>query len=124
MNKPKSPEILEYSWGKIRIAGFEKPFKDVILFPGGAEEWDWNKTGTEHYGGIQPKEISLLLDKGADVLVISKGMLNRLRLSKKAREMLEFYHVEYYHLNTKQAVEKYNELAGSRFPGALIHTTC
>ncbi len=124
MSVLKSPGILDYSWGKISVEGYETPFKDVKLFPGGAEEWDWNITGTNHSRGIQLQDIKDLLEKGAGVIVISKGMLNRLRLSKNAKEFLKSHNIDYYHLNTKKAVEKYNLLKDSKPAGALIHTTC
>ncbi len=120
----KSPGIKEYSWGQILIEGFEEPFKDVKLFPGGAREWNWDETGTDHSRGIQPEDINELIENGAEIIIISKGMLNRLRLSKKAKRFLETENIEYYHLNTKKAIEFYNSLINDRAVGALIHTTC
>ncbi len=123
-DKKISPEITGFSWGKIEIRGYEQPFKDVKLFPGGAREWDWNETGTNHTDGVQPEDIAELINNGAEIIIISKGMLNRLRLSKKAREFLESSKIPYFYLNTKKAIEKYNLLASGKPVGALIHTTC
>ena len=124
MSLQKSPEILSFSWGEILIDGYEKPFKDSKLFPGGAREWNWNETGTDHIRGVQLEAIEELLSKGAEIIIISKGMLNRLRLSKKAREFLESNKIPYFYLNTKKAIEKYNLLSSEKPVGALIHTTC
>ncbi len=124
MSLKKSPEILDFSWGEILIDGYEKPFKDVKLFPGGAREWNWNETGTDHTKGIQPEDLTELIEHGAEILIISKGMLNRLRLSEKAKIFLQSAGIEYFHLNTKKAVVTYNRLRIEKAVGGLIHTTC
>jgi hypothetical protein len=40
--------------------------KDFVLYPGGAESWNWSDTGTTHAGGIQPRDIDKLLAKSAN----------------------------------------------------------
>ncbi len=123
-NAKISPRIIDYSWGRIKIQGYEREFKDVKLFPGGAREWNWNETGTGHHNGIQPEDFEELIDNGSEIIIISKGMLNRLRLSKKAEELLQSWNIVYFYLNTKKAIEKYNSLIPGKYVGALIHTTC
>src|SRR5215204_3498272 len=39
-----SPRITSLSWGHLETE--VGTFKDARLYPGGAEEWDWNQTGT------------------------------------------------------------------------------
>ncbi len=99
-------------------------FKDAILYPGGAEEWDWNKTGTNHKDGIQPDEINYLIKKGADVIILSTGQLGRLKISERARQIMEEKKIEYHILKSEEAAMKFNELHDSRKCGALIHSTC
>jgi hypothetical protein len=70
-NRRKSPlRILKLDWGTIEIEG-AGTFRDAKLFPGGAREWNWHETGTEHVPGIQPADVSELLDKGATTVVLS-----------------------------------------------------
>ena len=74
MMPKSSPHITHFSWGQIEIEGLDKAFKDAKIDPGGAREWDWNETGTRHEPGIQPTEVQELLEKGANVVVLSKGV--------------------------------------------------
>ena len=50
---PRSPKVLEVSWGYMEIedVGTGKDFK---LYPGGGRDWDWSETGTRHVPGIDP----------------------------------------------------------------------
>ena len=66
-----SPQITPLSWGLLETE--DGAFKDARLYPGGAEEWDWNETGTSHDPGIQPADVELLLERGATVIVLSRG---------------------------------------------------
>jgi hypothetical protein len=63
-------------------------FKDAKLFPGGAREWDWSETGTAHVPGIQPTDVTELLEHGATVVVLSKGVYERLRVCPETLKML------------------------------------
>ena len=123
MNK-RSPKIIQLSWGRVVVSGYKTPFKDVKLFPGGAREWDWNETGTRHIPGIQPADFQELLENGADKVIISQGMQERLRITPEAVRELEELGTEFFILPTDDAVEKYNEFVDSEQVGALIHSTC
>jgi hypothetical protein len=71
-----SPRITHLSWGRLEIDD-QRSFKDAKLFPGGAREWDWRETGTHHVPGIQPADVEELVDRGATVVVLSKGVWER-----------------------------------------------
>jgi|SRR5699024_1387497 len=118
----KSPRIDSISWGNVQIEG--QKFKDVKLFPGGCREWNWNETGTHHIPGIQPADIKELLEHEARVIVLSKGINRRLQISEKAKTYLDDHGVEYFIMQTEEAVEKYNKLRRSAPVGSLIHSTC
>jgi hypothetical protein len=75
----RSPRIARLSWGRLEIDD-GRGFKDAKLYPGGAREWDWHETGTHHIPGIQPADVAELLDHGAEVVVLSKGVWERLRV--------------------------------------------
>ena len=118
-----SPRITRLEWGRVEIAGGRR-FRDAKLFPGGAREWDWGETGTHHQPGIQPVDVEELLDLGAEVIVLSRGHHERLQTCPETLALLEQRGVEVHQLQTKQAVDLYNELAGKERVGALIHSTC
>jgi hypothetical protein len=119
-----SPRITHLSWGRLEVEGQSNPFKDTKLFPGGAREWDWNETGTDHKPGIQPADVEELLEHGATAVVLGRGFYERLQVRPETLQKLEessvFAHVE----QTEEAVWLYNELSESERVGALIHSTC
>jgi len=119
----RSPEVSEISWGRVVVDG-TFTYKDAKLYPGGSREWDWNETGTSHIPGIQPGDVSELIDHDAEVVVLSKGINQRLRVSSETEEYLNEKGVPYHILQTEEAVKKYNELRKSKSVGALIHSTC
>ncbi len=118
-----SPIVDVVAWGEIRVGGFGV-FKDAKLFPGGAREWDWSETGTRHSPGIQPADVDELVERGAEVVVLSRGMDERLEVMPKTLHHLERSGVEAHVAESRAAVELYNELAQTRPAGALIHSTC
>jgi hypothetical protein len=119
----RSPRITHLSWGRLEVEGVGS-YKDAKLWPGGAREWDWDETGTRHVPGVQPADVEELLDHGASTVVLSRGMNERLQVTPEALARLEEAGVEAVVLRTQDAVERYNELAGTEPVGALIHSTC
>jgi hypothetical protein len=121
--EPPSPRITGFSWGRLEIDD-DRSFKDAKLFPGGAREWNWRETGTAHDPGIQPADVEELLEHGADVVVLSKGVMERLRICPETLEMLKNRGVAAHVLQTEEAVRLYNELQRKRRVGGLFHSTC
>jgi hypothetical protein len=121
-----APRIEDVSWGKVRVEGYPSPFKDVMLYPGAAREWDWNETGTRHDPGVQEEDVKELLEQGAEKLILSQGYWKRLKVPESTRKFLDEKGVDFEVLPTGKAVEAYNEaLERSSEPiGALIHSTC
>ncbi|MGQ0844384.1 MAG: hypothetical protein ACT4QF_09630 [Sporichthyaceae bacterium] len=68
-----SPRVTGIEWGRVTVEGHGE-FKDAKLFPGGAEEWDWNETGTRHRPGVQGADVASILASGASTLILSRGM--------------------------------------------------
>lgn len=118
-----SPRVTHLSWGSLEVEG-RGSYKDAKLWPGGSRAWDWNETGTSHVPGIQPADVEEVVEQGAETVVLSRGMNERLQVEPETLEMLEDRGVEALVLQTEEAVERYNELAGSEPVGALIHSTC
>jgi len=120
-----SPRITHISWGTLEVEGRDRPFKDAKLYPGGGRAWDWNETGTSHSPGIQPADVDELLEKGAEVVVLSRGMNERLQVQSDTLQMLDEEGVEAHVLQTEAAVERYNDLQAANEPvGGLFHSTC
>src|SRR5512136_2358420 len=110
METAHSPQIERLSWGRLEVAGEGRAYKDGKLFPGGSREWDWRETGTSHSPGIQPADVEELLERGADIVVLSKGMLSRLETSPATLAFLESRGIEVHVLPTREAVALYNRL--------------
>jgi hypothetical protein len=123
MRNEISPKVTNFSWGQIQIEG-NRVFKDAKLFPGGAREWDWKETGTEHVPGIQLADVEELLSHGAKIVILSKGMLNRLQVCPETMQWLNQTGSAVHVLQSEEAVKLYNELAAEKPVAALIHTTC
>lgn len=124
MNAQKSPAITHLSWGRVEVEGQQRVFKDVKLFPGGAREWNWRETGTEHAPGVQPADVEELLEMGAELIVFSRGMDGRLQVQPETLRLLEEKRISYRVEKTDQAVRIYNELRRQKPVAALIHSTC
>ena len=124
-----SPRIEDVSWGEIRIAeeNGDAPasYKDAKLFPGGSRAWDWNETGTSHDPGIQRADVEELIDNGARVVVLTRGMNRRLKVQDSTLEYLEEKGIETRVEETKEAVRVYNDFqVEGEAVGGLFHTTC
>lgn len=115
---------MQFSWGRIEVEGAAAPYKDAKLFPGGSRQWDWSETGTDHSNGIQPADVEELLEHGATVVVLSRGMYERLGVPGETLELLADRGIAAHVLQTEKAVELYNELAARERVGGLFHTTC
>ena len=117
-----SPRITHLSWGRLETESGR--FKDARLYPGGAEEWDWNDTGTSHNPGIQPADVEPLLERGATVVVLSKGFHERLGVAPETRRMLDERGIPAHVAQTEEAADLYDRLRETEKVGALIHSTC
>jgi hypothetical protein len=117
-----SPRIIGLSWGRLETES--GVFKDVKLYPGGAEEWDWNETGTNHDPGIQPADVERLLERGSKVVILSSGFHERLGVAPETLRMLEEREIPAHVVQTEEAARLYEELRETEKVGALIHSTC
>lgn len=124
----RSPKILNQSWGRMEIEdpdGHTRRYKDAKLFPGGSRAWDWNETGTSHRPGVQTADVEEVLDHGAEVVVLSRGVHERLRVPDETVRWVEARGAEAVVLQTEDAVRRYEELREAGKPvGGLFHSTC
>lgn len=119
----RAPEITHLSWGRMEVEG-HGTFKDAKIYPGGAREWDWNETGTSHRPGIQPADVEELVDNGASVVVLAKGINERLQVMPQTLDLLEERGIRTHVLQTEEAVRRFNELRRDEAVGGLFHSTC
>ncbi len=124
MTISRSPRIAAFSWGRLDVEGAPAPYKDAKVFPGGSREWDWNETGTRHEPGIQPADVEELLERGAARVILSRGMLERLRVCPETLALLERRGIPVEVLQTEAAVRRYNEVREGEAVGGLFHSTC
>jgi hypothetical protein len=123
-NSNRSPRINDVSWGRLEVEGKTESYKDAKVFPGGSCEWDWRETGTAHKPGIQIDDVQELLEHGAKVVVLSRGMAECLHVPRETLEFLEQRQIAVHVLPTPHAVALYNKLAQTEAVGGLFHTTC
>jgi len=121
---PESPRISQIDWGTIEVGGIGR-VADVKLWPGGGREWDWRETNTHHVPGIQIVDVSEIVDRGARIIVLSRGIELRLRTCPETLEHLDQLGVVVHVEETKAAVNLYNRLASQgELVGGLFHSTC
>jgi hypothetical protein len=95
------------------------------LWPGGGREWDWREAGTHHVPGIHISDVTELLEKGARVVVLSRGMQLVLQTCPEILEYLRDRGVVVHVEETNQAARLYNDLAAKGVAvGGLFHSTC
>jgi len=119
--------ITNLSWGEMEVCIGEQKlhFKDCKIWPGGAREWNWGETGTQHTPGIQPADIQEILTHGVDVLMLARGMFGRLGVCAETEALLRERGIPYHSENTKEAVQLFNQLAGEgKRVGGVFHSTC
>lgn len=120
----KSPLIEQVSWGQMKIAGLGDG-KDFKLWPGGGREWDWTETGTRHEPGILPADVEELLERGCEIIILSRGMQLRLQTAAATLELLRQKNIELIVAETGEATRLYNDLAmRGKAVGGLFHSTC
>ncbi|MEO3856878.1 Mth938-like domain-containing protein [Acrocarpospora sp. B8E8] len=119
----RSPLITHISWGRMVVEGVGEG-KDFKLYPGGGRAWDWNETGTRHSPGIQPADVEELLERGSEVIVLSRGMQLVLQTCPETLAMLKEKGAEVFVEETTAAVGRYNRLAATTAVGGLFHSTC
>ncbi|MFD6885260.1 MTH938/NDUFAF3 family protein [Streptomyces sp. NPDC059957] len=119
----RSPLVTHLAWGRMEVEGLPAG-KDFVLYPGGGRAWDWGVHGTRHEPGIQPADVTGLLDRGCTVAVLSRGMELRLAAMPQTLRLLRDSGVEVHVEETTAAVALYNRLAATERVGGLFHSTC
>lgn len=124
----RRPVIRYARWGKITVSyrGKSCIYRDAIIWPEGSEEWNWRLSDTHHSPGIQINEIyDLIHEYNCDHIILSQGFENVLKVDPITIEWLDNNSIDYYVLNSLNAIELYNSLTQSnKRVGLLLHSTC
>ena len=123
MGAAKNPSIASFSWGRI-VDSEGRVFKDARLFPGGAEPWNWRRTGTRHDPGIQIADLSDLLSTGPDVIILSRGVDLVLQVPPETVDFARSHAPTVLVLQSEEAVAEYNRRVAGERVVALVHSTC
>ena len=123
LHNTRSPRISHISWGRMEVDGLGTG-KDFKLYPGGGRAWDWNETGTRHVPGIQPSDVTELLERESTVIVLSRGMYLVLQTCPETLDLLRERGIAVHMAETRAAVALYNQLAQLHNVGGLFHSTC
>ena len=121
--KNSSPKIKNISWGKMEVEKIGEG-KDFKLYPGGGRAWNWKETNTRHVPGIQPSDVVELIERGSEVVILTRGMELVLQTCPETLLLLEEKGIAFYVEETCKAVQLYNILADSKLVGGLFHSTC
>ena len=120
----RSPRIIHLAWGRMEVEGLA-PARDMKVWPGGGRAWDWRETGTRHVPGIQVADVEELLENGARIVVLTRGMKLVLQTCPETLEYLRSRGVHVHVSETNEAAQTYNELVARGEPvGGLFHSTC
>ena len=129
--------IVENKWGyvKLNVQGqvfeYGKPHTnraDIILTNNYIELWNWKDEKTfcdTHSPGISKKLIYHMYKLGCNEIIISKGYHNVLETQEDVLQYVEELGMTYHHLNTQDAIIKWNELTTkNKSLGLILHSTC
>ena len=117
--KPSSPHIEAYRFGRITIDG-ETYTRDLIICPDGIRTDWWRKEGH----GLYPEDLDPVIDLEPEVLIVGCGRDDRLKVPDETRRWITDRGIELIELRTREACDRYNELAGRSTVVAGLHLTC
>ena len=130
-------KIIENSWGYCKVQYENKIFQfgktytnraDIILTNNHLQVWDWKNEETfcnTHSPGISKKLINYMHNLDCTEIIISRGYHNVLETQTDVLKYVEELGMNYYYLNSQDAIEKWNELAGTNDKlGLILHSTC
>lgn len=122
--------INSMSWGEIEVTNgyITEVYKDLMIWPDNCCEWNWKKDGTKHSPGITVKAVQNLFNTGANFIILSSGVHDKLKLPKETKKFLEdmkrIFGIEYVYANSVLCVALYQELFKKKRIGMLLHSTC
>ena len=115
--------VASFRWGRI-VDASGRVFRDVRLFPGGVEEWDWRRTGTRHDPGTQIADLADLVATKPDVVILSRGVDLILQVPRSTVDFARSHAATVLVLQSEEAAGEYNRRIAKERVIALLHSTC
>ncbi|RLG21384.1 hypothetical protein DRN74_02365 [Candidatus Micrarchaeota archaeon] len=81
-----------------------------------------SKYGDSHIVGRE--ELEKILDDDTEAIVIGSGQFGVLKLNEEAVNFLRSKNIDFYVMETPEAIKKYNHIFKEKKTMALIHVTC
>jgi len=119
----RGPVITNFLWGRIEDSA-GRVFKDARVFPGGATEWDWRKTGTRHVPGIQIADVEDLLSTQPETVILTRGVELVLQVPDRTVQFVRDAGPQVLVLQSEAAVAEYNRRVRTERVVAVVHSTC
>ena len=117
--EPSAYRVEAYQFGSVTIAG-ETYTRDLIICPDGIRTDWWRREGHS----LCPEDLDSVIDTDPEVLIIGCGRDDRLKVPEEKRRWITSLGIELIELPTREACDRYNELAGRSRVIAGLHLTC
>jgi hypothetical protein len=111
--------IDSYQFGKIVIDGTAYSSDCLILGDCVHANW-WRKQG--HL--LTAEDLRPVITIKPPVLVVGCGASGLMKVSEDARQLLQQHNIELIALDTRKAIDRFNELTESENVAAALHLTC
>ncbi len=111
-------QLSGYRFGRVEVDGI--PWReDLWICAGKTGSWR-RKEG--HW--VHPEDLAEVLEFLPETVIIGTGAYGMLKVSREAQEFLAQEGIELIAVPTKDAVQRYHELALKKRVAALLHLTC
>lgn len=111
-------QLSGYRFGRVEVDGV--PWReDLWICAGRTGSWRRKEGHLVH-----PEDLTDVLELLPETVIIGTGAFGLLRVAKETEELVAQKGIELIVLPTKDAVERYNELALKKRVAALLHLTC
>jgi hypothetical protein len=117
--KTSAYRIEAYQFGSITISG-KTYTHDLIICPDRIRTDWWRREGHSLY----PEDLDSVIGFHPGVLIIGCGRDGRLKVPDQTRDWIERRGIELIDLPTREACDRYNELASQSKVVAGLHLTC
>lgn len=117
--KRSAPRIEAYDFGSITIDG-KTYTRDLIICPERIRTDWWRREGHS----LVPEDLEPVIGLEPGVLIIGCGRDGRLTVPGETRDWIERRGIELIDLPTREACDRYNELASESRVIAGLHLTC
>jgi len=113
------PKVDSFRFGRIVIDS--KPYqKDIVILPEGVKTNWWRKEGHN----LQVDDLEWVMEAQPEVLIIGKGTMNRMQVSKDVLETCKNAGIETIELSSNDACQHYNKMRLKKKTALALHLTC